>query len=290
MLKGPFQVWKNPALETNSKHSIYNLWIQTWNVEYNFSKYAQFPKSIELCCPTCWQDMLCNNTTRWPLTHLCCLKQLCPKNLCATNAAFGSLSFVFWNLALRNPNMDVLMASDSNGCTDFPSQQKSFVKLADISMLCDNMTRWPLTHLCSPEQLCPKNLCATNVAFVGLSFVFWNLALRNPNMDVLMASDGNGCTDFPSQQKSCVKLADISMLCDNMTRWPLTHLCCLKQLCPKNLCATNRFCFVKCWNLFENLSVRNGFRGGLPAHDVPMQQSFAEPAEISTLCQNMWHI
>ena len=37
--------------------------------------------------------------------------------------------------------MDVLMASDGNGCTDFPSQQKSFVKLADISMLCDNMAR-----------------------------------------------------------------------------------------------------------------------------------------------------
>ena len=37
--------------------------------------------------------------------------------------------------------MDVLMASDGSGCTDFPSQQESFVKLADISMLCDNMTR-----------------------------------------------------------------------------------------------------------------------------------------------------
>ena len=37
--------------------------------------------------------------------------------------------------------MDVLMASDGNVCTDFPSQQKSFLRLADISMLCENMAR-----------------------------------------------------------------------------------------------------------------------------------------------------
>ena len=74
--------------------------------------------------------------------------------------------------------MDVLMASDGNVCTDFPSRQKSSVKLVDISMLCDNMTR--LTHLCSPKQLCPKNLCATNVACVGLplfTLCFLNLSI-----------------------------------------------------------------------------------------------------------------
>ena len=153
------------------------------------------------------------------------------------------------------------MASDGNGCTDFPSQQKSFVKLADISMLCNNMTRWPLTHLCSPKQLCPKNLCATNVAFVGLplfALSFWNIALWN----LFGCLDGNGCTDFPSQQKSCVKLADISMLCDNMTRWPLTHLCSPKQLCPKNLCATKMFLLCKVLKFVWKLVSRKFFSWG----------------------------
>ena len=88
-----------------------------------------------------------------------------------------------------------------------------------------------------------------------LPCLFWNIVLWN----FFGCLDGNGCTDFPSQQKSFVKLADISMLCDNMTHWPLTHLCSPQQLCPKNLCATNRFFFVRCWNLFENLSVGNVF-------------------------------
>ena len=91
-----------------------------------------------------------------------------------------------------------------------------------------------------------------------LCLVFFGTALRN----LFGCLDGNGCTDFPSQQKSFVKLADISMLCDNMTRWPLTHLCCLKQLCPKNLRATKMFFYVRCWNLFENLSVGNVFSAG----------------------------
>ena len=116
-------------------------------------------------------------------------------------------------------------------------------------------------HLGS-QQLCPKNLCVTNVAFVRL--VLLGTALRN----LFGCLDGNGCTDFPSQQKSCVKLADISMLCDNMTRWPLTHLCCLKQLCPKNLRATKMFCYVRCWNLFENLSAGNVVRRGLHAAEL----------------------
>ena len=120
-----------------------------------------------------------------------------------------------------------------------------------------------------------------------LCLVFFGTALRN----LFGCLDGNGCTDFPSQQKSFVKLADISMLCDNMTRWPLTHLCCLKQLCPKNLRARKMFFYVKCWNLFENLSVGNVFLGrNTCTRRSNAIERFPEPAEISTLCQNMWHI
>ena len=93
-------------------------------------------------------------------------------------------------------------------------------------------------------QMLPLSVC------LRLPCFFWNMALRN----IFGSLDGNGCADFPSQQRSFVKLADISMLCNNMTRWPLTHLCSPKQLCPKNLCATKMFFYVRCWNLFENCS------------------------------------
>ena len=256
-----------------------------WHLMAMVAQTSQVSKRVFLsllispCCATTW------HVDPW---HICVVLNSCVPRIFVPQMLFLSLCcLVFWNLALRNPNMDVVMASDGNGCTDFPSQQKGFLKLADISMLCDNMTRWPLTHLCIPKQLCPKNLCATNVVSVGLVFVFWNLALRNPNMDVLMAFDGNGCTDFPSQQKSFLKFADISMLCDNMTRWPLTHLCSPKQLCPKNLCATN-VVSVGLVFVFWNLALRNPNMDVLMASDGNGCTDFSGPHSCSNSLGVFW--
>ena len=141
------------------------------------------------------------------------------------------------------------MASDGNGCTDFPSQQKSCVKLADISMLCDNMTRWPLTHLRCLKQLCPKNLCATNVAFLGLPlfalpFLAHSIVI---SLDVMMAMvaqvqpvDKTCCARRQARWPWHGTWVRIPSGCLGMYLGTLTsaHLGS-QQLCPKNLCVTN---------------------------------------------------
>ena len=135
------------------------------------------------------------------------------------------LPCLFWNMALWN----LFGCLDGNGCTDFPSQQKSFVKLADISMLCNNMTRWPLTHLCSPKQLCPKNLCAKcclcRFAFVCLAFFgTWHCAI---SLEVLMA--------MVAQTSQVSKGASLSLLISPCcaTTWHVDpwHICVALNSC-----------------------------------------------------------
>ena len=186
--------------------------------------------------------------------------KLCPKNLCVTNVAFlglPSLPCVFWNSI--EIFLEVLMAMVAQTSQVSARALRSLL----ISPCC--ATTWHVDpwHICVVLNSCVPRIFVPQMLPLSvclcLPCFFWSMALWN----LFGCLDCAGCTDFPSQQKSFVKLADISMLCDNMTRWPLTHLCCLKQLCPKNLRATKMFFYVRCWNLFENLSVGNVFQRGI---------------------------
>ena len=142
------------------------------------------------------------------------------------------LPCLFWNMALWN----LFGCLDCAGCTDFPSQQKSFVKLADISMLCDNMTRWPLTHLCSPKQLCPKNLCATKMFFLckGVETCSRTLSVGN-----VFQRGIHSCTRCPNATELRWACWNFHAVPEYVTHLALTRLCVLSRGVPKKLCSTS---------------------------------------------------
>ena len=138
-------------------------------------------------------------------------------------------------------------------------------------------------------KLCPKNLCVTNVAFLGLPSlhcVFWNNI--EIFLEVLMA--------MVAQTSQVSKRALLSLLISpcSATTWHVDpwHICVVLNSCVPRIFVPQRcFFYVRCWNWFENLSVGNVFSWRNTCTRRPNAvERFLEPAEISTLCQNMWHI